>query len=403
MKEFEELGIGKELIKTLRTMGFKEPSEIQEKAIPIALEGKDIVGISATGSGKTLAFMSPIIEKIKPNGKTQAIILTPTRELAEQITETTKTFIGNKKINILSIYGGVNIETQIKKLYNNDIVVGTPGRILDHLERKTLKLDSIKFLVLDEADRMFDMGFQKDVEKIIKKCSADRQTMMFSATISENINFFIKKYTINPIKISVKSLVDPLLLEQVYYDIPDYNKFSLLVHLIKSDKNSLSMIFCNTKRNVDFVTNNLQKLGINSKAIHGGMIQNKRIKTLEEFHKKEINVLVCTDVAARGLDIKDVTHVYNYDIPPTFEYYVHRIGRTARAGKNGKAINILSSRDYDNFRNITRNKSIAIKREEISEIEIVKIQKNVYRRENNNFKRPFNKRNSKGGKYGRKS
>ncbi len=390
MKDFEELGMSNQMLDTITKLGFKEPSEIQQKVIPLALKGRDIVGGSATGSGKTLAFSAPILDNIKPNGKILALILTPTRELAEQITSNMITFSGNKKINILSVYGGVNIETQIKKLYNTDIVVGTPGRILDHLARKTLKLDSIKFLVLDEADRMFDMGFQKDVEKIIKQCPENRQTMMFSATISQDIDYLIKKYTTKPAIISVNSYVDPNLLKQVYYDVPDGQKLSLLVHLLKQNNHFLSMVFCNTKRNVDFVTNNLEQLGINAKAIHGGMLQNKRTKILDDFHKKNINVLVCTDVAARGLDIKGVTQVYNYDIPPTSEFYIHRIGRTARAGEDGIAINILSSRDYDNFRNVMKNEFLKITRLELPELEEIRIRR-IFNNEYQNMRRSFSR------------
>lgn len=387
MENFAKLGLSKEVLSVLKMKGFEEPTEIQEKAIPLALAGKDIIGSSATGSGKTLVFASPIIENLKPNHHVQALILTPTRELAEQVTTTIRKFLGKKKLNILAIYGGTNIQQQIRKLSNTDIVVGTPGRILDHLNRRTLNLNSVKFLVLDEADRMFDMGFHRDVEKILKNCPRERQTMMFSATISQDLDYLAKRYTNNPVKISVNSYVDASQLTQIYYNVLDYNKFSLLVHLLKQNQKSLSMVFCGTRRNVDFISTNLEKLGINSKAIHGGMPQNRRIRILEEFHLKKISVLICTDVAARGLDIKEVTHVYNYDIPPTSEDYIHRIGRTARAGKEGKAINILSSRDYENFRNISKDKSLKINLEELPEIQVIKIEKNFSNRKGNNFNR----------------
>ena len=373
MEKFTKLGLSKEVTDVLRELSFKEPTEIQEKAIPLALAGRDIIGGSATGSGKTLAFASPIIEKLRPNSWVQALILTPTRELAEQVAASIRNFGKNKRINVLAIYGGVNISPQIRKLSTTDVVVGTPGRILDHINRRTLRLNKVKFLVLDEVDRMFDMGFRKDVEKIINECTKERQTMMFSATISQGIDYLSKKYTRNPVKISLESHVDPSKLKQVYYDVPNNKKFSLLVSLLKKESADLVMVFCGTRRNVDFIADNLIRLGISAKAIHGKIEQKKRIRILAEFHKKGVGVLVCTDVAARGLDIKGVSHVYNYDLPNEPKDYIHRIGRTARAGKMGKAITILASRDYANFRTLMDVKENKITREELPQLEIVRI------------------------------
>tara|TARA_Y100000034_G_scaffold54708_1_gene66999 strand:- start:7170 stop:8378 length:1209 start_codon:yes stop_codon:yes gene_type:complete len=372
MNKFEELKLSKELLKVIEEFGFTEPTEIQEKAIPIALTGKDIIAGSFTGSGKTLVFSAPIIEKLNPNKNVQALILTPTRELAEQVANAIKKFSKNK-LNVLAIYGGVNIETQIRKLSKTDVVVGTPGRILDHINRKTLRLNHIKFLVLDEVDKMFDMGFYIDVEKIIKDCSKIRQTMLFSATISSNADHLAKKYTKDAKEISVNSYVDTSKLKQIFYDVPTQIKFSLLVHLLKKDKSDLVMVFCNTRRNVDFVASNLLRLGIHSKVIHGGLSQNNRLRVLDQFRDKGIKVLICTDVAARGLDIKGVSHVYNYDISTSSKDYIHRIGRTARAGKEGKAVSILCSRDYENFSNVLEDRSIKIEREELPFVEVVRI------------------------------
>lgn len=373
MKTFEELGLSKEFLQVVEKSGFKIPSEIQEKTIPLALKGKDIIGGSATGSGKTLAFAASIIENLKPGEYPQSLILTPTRELAEQVAKEMAKFSKYKKLNVCPVYGGVSIEPQIKKLADTDIVVGTPGRILDHLDRRTLRLDHVKFLVLDEVDRMFDMGFHIDVEKIIKECPTKRQTMMFSATISADVDYFAQKYTKDPCEISVQSCVDPAKLTQIYYDVDDKLKFALLVHLLKKDKSDLAMVFCSTRNNVDFVATNLNNCGIRAKAIHGGMAQNRRTNVLQEFHEKDLRVLVCTDVAARGLDIKEVSHVYNYDIPKTSDEYIHRIGRTARAGEKGKAVNLLCSRDYENFGNITQDPRIAPKQEKTPYIERVNI------------------------------
>ena len=382
MEKFTKLGLSKELTDVLKEFAFKEPSEIQEKAIPMVLAGKDIIGGSATGSGKTLVFASAIVENLKPNHWVQALILTPTRELAEQVATSIRTFGKNKNLNVLAIYGGVNIGPQIRKLSTTDVVVGTPGRILDHINRRTLKLNNVKFLVLDEVDRMFDMGFRKDVEKIIRECPKERQTMMFSATISQGIDYLSKKYTKNPVKISLKAHVDPSKLKQVYYDVPNNKKFSLLVSLLKKEDANLVMVFCGTRRNVDFIADNLIRSGIPAKAIHGKIEQKKRIRILNEFHKMGRGVLVCTDVAARGLDIKGVSHVYNYDLPNEPKDYIHRIGRTARAGKEGKAITILASRDYAKFGALMELKGNKLIREELPQLEIIRIKMDSTRRSN---------------------
>lgn len=377
MTKFKDLGLSEETVKLLASLKITEPTEIQEKAIPLALEGRDIVGASKTGSGKTLAFSSAIIEKIKPEKKVKAIILTPTRELAEQVKDSIKEFSkGNLKVT--AVYGGVDIERQTRKMHGTDVLVGTPGRILDHLKRNNLDLRKVEMLILDEFDRMLDMGFIMDVSKIIESTPKERQTMFFSATMSNDLDYLVDRYTKDPVEVSVESYVDHTKLEQVYYDVPDGLKFSLLVHLMKKEKSHLVMIFCSTRRNADFVVKNLNNLGIGAKAIHGGLDQKKRIKVLEEFNKKKgVNILVCTDVAARGLDIKNVTHVYNYDLPGITSDYIHRIGRTARAGEEGKAINILASRDYENFSNILNNEDVLIKEEELPYIQKVDIVKDA--------------------------
>jgi len=268
------------------------------------------------------------------------------------------------------------------------------------MNRRELRLDNIKFLVLDEVDRMFDMGFSRDVEKILKECPKERQTMMFSATISPDIDHLTKKYTKNPIKISVGSQVDPSKLKQIYYDVHDNKKFSLLVSLLKNENADLVMVFCSTRRNVDFIAKNLIENKIYAKAIHGGLEQKKRIRVLEEFHKKGLGVLVCTDVAARGLDIKGVTHVYNYDVPEDSKDYIHRIGRTARAGKDGKAITILISRDYEKFRNLLQSKEINITQNVLPQFETVRISMESERRNNNSsWQNKNNSRNFRKNSY----
>ncbi|MBS3090097.1 DEAD/DEAH box helicase [Candidatus Pacearchaeota archaeon] len=361
------------MLKALEVLGFEEPTEIQQKAIPLALAGKDIIGGSATGSGKTLAFGSSIIEKIIRGAGVQALIITPTRELAEQIGKAIYTFSRFNKLGIAMVYGGVGLGPQVEQIANAEVVVGTPGRILDHLERGTLRLSKVKTLVLDEADRMLDMGFIEDVERIISQCPKERQTFLFSATISQDISHIAKKYMHNPVEVSVESYVDPSKLQQAYYDVPQHQKFSLLANLLQHEHPGLVMVFCNTRRNTDFVARNLQQNGVDAIAIHGGLTQAKRNSIMEHFHKGKVFVLVCTDVAARGLDIKGVSHVYNYDIPPSAKEYIHRIGRTARAGKEGKAVSIVSPRDYDNFRNVLRDSSLHITQENLPQIQSVQV------------------------------
>lgn len=391
MKNFNELGLSPKMLKVLEEMKFQSPTEIQEKTIPLALEGKDIIGSSATGSGKTLAFSLGIIEKVEKNNGPQVLILTPTRELADQITKVLKFVTSSYGLRVLEIYGGVSMSPQIENARKSEIIVGTPGRILDHLERKTLNLERLKVLILDEADRMSDMGFLPDVERIIKACPKDRQTMLFSATISGDVNHIAKRHMINPTSIEVESYVDPSKLQQVYYDVPRNMKFSLIVHLLRQEKSKLIMIFCNTRMNADMLARNLKRYGFDAMAIHGGLTQSRRTRLMDEFHGGDIHILVCTDVAARGLDVKGISHVYNYDLPNKPEDYVHRIGRTARAGKEGMAVSIVSNNDYENFSNILRNDELKIEKRELPQVE--QLQPN-FKRENE-----INRQESSRGNY----
>ena len=364
MEKFKDLGLCEHVLKVVSNKKFEKPSEIQKKTIPLILKGKDVIAGSATGSGKTLAFGAGMIKKTEKKGCVQSLVLTPTRELAEQVAGALEEFAYYKKLEVVSVYGGVSIVNQIKKLAYADIVVATPGRLLDHMQRNSIDLSNINFLVLDEADRMWDMGFKNDVAKIVRACPVKRQTLLFSATIGRELTDFAEKYMKSPIEISAENYVDTSKLKQIYYDVRDDEKFSLLVHLLKKDKSCMAMVFCNTRRNVDFVVDNLKKNEVDAQAIHGGMEQNKRTRVLRSFNNKIINILVCTDVAARGLDIQNISHVYNYDLPKDAKDYIHRIGRTARAGAMGVAVNILASRDYDSFSNIQRrNEGLVVKRE----------------------------------------
>jgi len=376
MNKFKELGLGDSLLKTIERENFTEPTEIQRKSIPLILDGKDVVAGSATGSGKTLAFGAGIIERCNPGQGLQAIVLTPTRELAEQVGQALKKFSKVKKLKMTIVYGGVSISPQIRELRSADVLIGTPGRIMDHMERRTVNLQKIKIFVLDEADRMVDMGFIDDVKKIMKQCPRERQTLLFSATITPETKKIAKVYMNDSVEIKAENYVDPKKLKQVYYDVPDNIKFSLLVHLLKQEHAGLAMIFCNSRMNVEFVANNLERQGIEAVAMHGGFSQDKRTKVMKRFNAKNVFALVCTDVAARGLDIKGVSHVYNYDIPKDPKQYVHRIGRTARAGKEGIAINLLSGNDHDNYSKVLRENDVTIKKAERPQVERIEIVRN---------------------------
>lgn len=346
--KFSESNLREDIKKTIiEGFGFEDQTLIQEKSIPLILDGKDILGESATGSGKTLAFGVGIVEKVIPKKGLQGLIITPTRELAEQV----KKYIVKlaPKLHVISIYGGVSINPQIDGLRKAEVVIATPGRFKDHLQRGTVDTDNVNIVVLDEADRMLDMGFVEDIRDIMGVCPKNRQTLFFSATMPTEIQKLANQYLKDPVKVSATKQVNPAKLTQVYYDVKKNEKFSLLIHLLNEEKSKLVMIFCNTRKSTDTVVKNLILNKIQATALHGGYTQNKREKSLEMLKKGKLNVLVCTDVAARGIHIEEVSHIYNYEIPKDPTDYVHRIGRTARAGKDGKVINLLCDYDYDNF------------------------------------------------------
>lgn len=394
MDKFRKLGISQPILRVIEEEMFEKPSEIQEKSIPLVLSGKNVIAGSASGSGKTLVFGAGIIQNCERGRGLQALILTPTRELAQQVSDALKKFSKYQPLNIISVYGGVSINPQIDKLRTADVVVGTPGRLIDHMQRRTMRLSEVKILVLDEADRMLDMGFLDDVEDIIHACPREKQMLLFSATITYDVDRLWKRYMRDAVKVSAEVYVDPSKMTQVYYDVMDNLKFSLLVHLLKGEHIGLVMVFCNTRRNVDFVANNLNMNGLEAIAIHGGFSQDKRSKVIEQFHSKDVHVLVCTDVAARGLDIKGVSHIYNYDLPDEAKEYIHRIGRTARAGEEGKIINLLCHRDWENYTRILRsNPELDIIKEHTPHIKNARIgwrerPRNFYRARNNYHRLP---------------
>jgi len=361
MKSFEQLGLDQVILKAIDDLGFTTPTLIQERSIPLILNGSDVLGESATGSGKTLAFGCGVISHSLQGEGIQSLILAPTRELAEQVKNSLRELSYRKRLNIIAVYGGVSMGDQIRSLRNADVVVATPGRMLDHIRRRTVNISKIKLLVIDEADRMFDMGFQRDVERIIQNCPTDRQTLFFSATIPPGIMDFANRHMNKPEKIFAEKMVDPEKLEQNYLNVTRGMKFYKLAELLHKERSGLAMVFCNSRRTTDYVTRHLRAENIKAIGIHGGLSQSKRTRNLEQFNDFKVNVLVCTDVASRGLHIDNVSHVYNYDIPKDPNDYIHRIGRTARAGESGKVINFISMTDNEPFLRILRRyKTFAI-------------------------------------------
>lgn len=375
MKSFERLGLSESALKVLKRKGFEEPTPIQEKIIPAILSGgKDIVGQAQTGTGKTAAFGLPLVELLPEKSKVvQALILTPTRELAIQVAEEINSLKGNKKLSIIPIYGGQSIELQLRSLQKGvDIVVGTPGRILDHLNRRTLKLDKIVYLVLDEADEMLNMGFIDDVREIMKNTNSEKRTMLFSATMPYEIMQIAKKYMreyevfrMTPEQLTVSRT------DQIYFEVSSANKFEALCRIIDMEEDFYGLVFCRTKIDVDTVAKHLVERGYGADALHGDMSQALREKILSKFKKRQINILVATDVAARGIDVQNLTHVINYALPQDTESYVHRIGRTGRAGKEGNAITFVTPEEYRKMQFIRKGVKTDIRRAELPKVKDV--------------------------------
>lgn len=348
LTKFSEFGLDPQIVKSVNRMGFEEATPIQEKTIPLGLAGKDIIGQAQTGTGKTAAFGLPLINKIdsKKNG-VQSLIIAPTRELAIQVSEELYKLAYDKRLHVLAVYGGSDISRQIRSLKKNpQIVVGTPGRILDHINRKTLRLENVETLVLDEADEMLNMGFIDDIESILKTVPDERQTLLFSATMPKPIQRIAERFMKDPELVRVKTKeMTALLIEQFFVKVNEREKFDVLSRLLDVQSPELAIVFGRTKRRVDEVSRALDMRGYVAEGIHGDLTQAKRMSVLRKFKEGKIDVLVATDVAARGLDISGVTHVYNFDIPQDPESYVHRIGRTGRAGKEGMAVTFVSPRE----------------------------------------------------------
>ncbi len=366
VKEFEKLGISTNVLKALKKKGFKTPTPIQKKVIPVFLEeDRDIIGQAQTGTGKTAAFGIPLIERLKEKtGHVQALILVPTRELAIQVAEEVISLRGNKRLFVLPIYGGQSIRRQWQYLKRGvDIVVGTPGRILDHLGHKSLKLHNLSYFILDEADEMLNMGFIDDIKEILKSVPLKKRMLLFSATMPETILHIAQKYMNQPVLITAKApQTTPQLTTQVYYEVSPHRKFDVLCRIIDMEEGFYGLVFCKTKRDVDEIAARLIQRGYNAGALHGGLSQRQRERILNKFKKRWLNVLVATDVAARGIDISNLTHVINYALPEDPAYYIHRIGRTGRAGKEGKAISLVTFKDYKKLHRIKSLFKITIKK-----------------------------------------
>lgn len=357
MATFLELELSRPVSKAIDRMGFEETTPIQAQTIPMAMQGMDLIGQAQTGTGKTAAFGIPMIEAIDPKKPDiQALVVTPTRELAMQVAEELNTIGQFKKVHSLPVYGGQEISRQLRALKQKpSIIVGTPGRLLDHIRRRTIRLGSLKTVVLDEADEMLNMGFIEDIEKILENVPNERQTMLFSATMPEPIRKLAEKFMKDPkiVRIKAKEMTVSNI-EQEYIEVEEKDKFEVLSRLLDMQSPDLAIVFGRTKRRVDELSDALSKRGYSAEGLHGDLSQAKRDRVMGKFKNARIEVLIATDVAARGLDISGVTHVYNFDIPQDPESYVHRIGRTGRAGKGGLAVTFATPKELHHLRTIER-------------------------------------------------
>jgi ATP-dependent RNA helicase DeaD len=364
---FANFNISTNINKAIKEMGFEEPSPIQEKVIPVILEKVDVIGQAQTGTGKTAAFGIPLLEKITDKREVQAIVLTPTRELAIQVAGELTKIAKHQRTKVLPVYGGQSIDQQIRALKQGvQVVIGTPGRVLDHLSRKTLKLDRIHTFILDEADEMLNMGFINDIEDIMRQANKERQTLLFSATMPHEIKRLARKYMNTPKIISVTpSKITAPQIDQVYYQTYERNKIDTLCRILDSNEIELGIIFSRTKKGVAELTEALQAKGYITDGLHGDLTQMQRDKVMNKFRKQNIDFLIATDVAARGIDVEHVTHVFNYDIPQDPESYVHRIGRTGRAGRKGLAITLVTPQEMKHLRAIEKEIGMPLTQQDV--------------------------------------
>lgn len=366
-ERFDELETSTEMRKAIRDMGFQTLTPIQAQTIPLILEGKDVIGQAQTGTGKTLAFGLPILEMLTPKTrKLEAVVLCPTRELAVQVAGELKKLAKYKKgVSVVPVYGGQPIQKQLSSLERGaSIVVGTPGRVMDHMQRGTLRLDAVRVVVLDEADKMLDMGFVDDMKTILWAMPEERQTLLFSATIPDRVMDLVHKFQRDPqvVNVAGEQVTVPQV-EQTFLEVKPWTKLEVLCRLIETYKPASSLVFCNTKRRVDQIVADLKSKGYRADSLHGDMTQSRRDSAMLKFRRQQSKILVATDVAARGLDVNGVEAVINYDLPPEEEYYVHRIGRTARMGKSGRAFTLVLSGELGRLRAIQDYANTRIKRQ----------------------------------------
>jgi ATP-dependent RNA helicase DeaD len=376
---FSDFGISEDIKKAVKKLGFEEPTPIQSLSIPEILNGKDIIGQAQTGTGKTVSYGIPLLEKVYiPDRSPQAIVICPTRELSIQVAEElVKLSSFMKKVSILPIYGGQSIGRQIRVLKKGvHIIIGTPGRLLDHIKRRTLDLSGIETVVLDEADEMLNMGFREDIESIIVNTPKNRQTLLFSATIPNDIKRLAHKYQNKPKHLRIaQNMITVPEIEQIYFEIRSNKKLDLLSRLIDVYDINSGLVFSNTKRNVDRLVDDLKIRGYSVGGIHGDLSQKQRDYVMNRFRKGKIDILIATDVAARGIDVPDIEAVFNYDVPNDNEYYVHRIGRTGRAGKLGYAFTFVSGKEIYKLRDIQRYTKTSIKQGKIPSVDEIETMK----------------------------
>ncbi|WP_294394759.1 DEAD/DEAH box helicase [uncultured Clostridium sp.] len=376
--QFATLGLKESIVRAISDLGFTKPSQIQEQSIPVTLSGADLIGQAQTGTGKTAAYSLPILTKMSSKKGIKALILAPTRELAVQVKDEMNRLSKYEKVEILAVYGGDSIDRQIRALRKGvDIVVGTPGRMLDLIKRKCLHLEHVEFLVLDEADEMLNMGFIDDIESILSHTPEERQTLLFSATMPEPIAKLAKRYMKPDAKlVSVKkSSLTVSKIEQSYFMINNKHRLEALCRLLDLDNPNSAIIFCRTKRGVDELVQELQSKGYMVEGMHGDMTQAHRLTTLNKFKEGTLNLLIATDVAARGIDVDGVTHVFNYDLPQDVESYVHRIGRTGRANREGTAYSLVTPKDFSMLKQIQKATKSAITQKPVPTAEQIKNKK----------------------------
>ncbi len=365
---FEEMGLSEPMLKAITAMGFEEATPIQARAIPIVLQGRDLVGQAQTGTGKTAAFGIPILERINPKRmEIQALIVVPTRELAVQASDALSRLGRYRGVRVLPIYGGQAIDRQFRALaHHPHVICGTPGRLLDHVQRGTMRLDQTRVVVLDEADEMLDMGFLEDIEAILRAVPRESQTLLFSATMPAPIQGLARRFLKNPEFVAIdRATVTAPSIEQVYYEVSEREKADVLTRLLDIDNPELALIFVRTKSRVDELTDVLQRRGYEADGLHGDKSQKVREATMRRFREGRVNLLVATDVAARGLDVSGITHVYNFDIPQDAEGYVHRIGRTGRAGRAGVAATFVTPREIRLLKTIEQMTNVRMQRRRV--------------------------------------